>query len=389
MIVKSYTAPTVAAALKEIREELGGEAIVLRTRISSHGEAVPPGHRFEVTACVDEQLARSFRRKERISPAGKGNSSIGTPDRIGPDKPAKPAEHEVAPARIDLQKKTIGKFDKADEVVSANRLSKNGVPDLTSGYLSERLKPIYMSLIDSDVPAGLVDQLAAAITEYSSDTDNIEHVAYKMLRARLAASIATDVRIEYGSRIAFTGPSGAGKTSALGKVAALLCAQYRQKIKLVSVKHKELPTAGEIEAYGAHLDVSVETPEKISHAKKDDSIVLIDTPPISRDGTKLSELVEKTRALNPDVTFLIFSASMRTHDLVDAIKEYKSITPDYLIATHLDETWRWGNILAMTEYLNIPLAFITDSPGGTGHLMTPDPAVLARQLLKLEGGLYD
>ena len=54
MIIKSFTADSVAAALKEVRAELGGEAVVLKTR-----QLVNPGdsNRIEITACLDKPTA--------------------------------------------------------------------------------------------------------------------------------------------------------------------------------------------------------------------------------------------------------------------------------------------------------------------------------------------
>ena len=54
MIIKSFTAETMTAALKTVRQELGGDAVVLKSRQLSNGT---DANRVEVTACLDKPTA--------------------------------------------------------------------------------------------------------------------------------------------------------------------------------------------------------------------------------------------------------------------------------------------------------------------------------------------
>ncbi len=67
MRIKSYTAESVADALKRIRTELGGEAFVLKTRKLVN----PLGmERVEITACCDDP--------EAVKPNAKPDASTGS-----------------------------------------------------------------------------------------------------------------------------------------------------------------------------------------------------------------------------------------------------------------------------------------------------------------------
>ena len=68
MVIKSFSAPTVAAALKKIREELGGEAVVLKTKVCPGEETSLTGERFEVTACIDEQELSKYKSSRKNKP---------------------------------------------------------------------------------------------------------------------------------------------------------------------------------------------------------------------------------------------------------------------------------------------------------------------------------
>ncbi len=57
MIVKSFISDTVAGALKRARTELGGDAVILKTRRLEGVSPASAGGKVEVTACVDRPTA--------------------------------------------------------------------------------------------------------------------------------------------------------------------------------------------------------------------------------------------------------------------------------------------------------------------------------------------
>jgi flagellar biosynthesis GTPase FlhF len=145
----------------------------------------------------------------------------------------------------------------------------------------------------------------------------------------------------------------------------------------------------EVDAYGKMLNIPAELNDEPNVENSDDMIVLIDTPSIRTDGEYNDILLEKIETIKPDVVFLVFSARSRSADLVELIDTYNRFSPTYLIASHLDETDRWGGIMTMAEYLKTPVAFVTDTPGGLGQLSQPDPTILADCLLRMEVNEYD
>jgi hypothetical protein len=75
---------------------------------------------------------------------------------------------------------------------------------------------------------------------------------------------------------------------------------------------------------------------------------------------------------------------MRSADLIARIEAFRKFRPNLLIATHLDQTHRWGGMFAAAECLQVPIAFVTSTPGGIGRLMSPDPVQVARHLIRME-----
>jgi flagellar biosynthesis protein FlhF len=370
MIIKSYTAPTVSSALKKIREELGGDAVILRTR-ECHGEIDPAVH-IEVTACIDEKAARKPFLK------GMETSSVEGP----------PGQSRTGSTVSDRDAEKIpGNLQKLEQ--SLNYALASGRHATGIKGISQAAGKVFYNLLDSDVTVEIarrIIQQAEARTEHDED---LETAAYHILKDDLTRVIATDIPLESGMRIAFIGPGGGGKTAVMAKVAAQLCANLKQKIKLVTLDQWKPSAVPELNAYGRWLNIPARMIEPKTQEDRDDAMLLIDTPAIDPDPEKQDELRHKLEQLRPDLILLVFSVGSRTPDLVDNVVFYEPFAPNYLAASHLDIGDRWGGLLTMAEYLNCPLAFITDSPAGHGELKAPDPEIIARRLLKMEARSHE
>ena len=371
MIIKSFAAPTIAAALKVIREELGGDAVVLKTRVCSKDEAAVSGNKVEVTACIDEKAVKKRPGKKATSP-GSAHTKV------------RPTVPEAAFFAGDDDLHDLARIERTlNQMIGAHTS-----PELLTD-LDDRVKNVFRNLLQADVPAEIAHRLSRETAEILGGSMLAEEAACEILRAELEVITTQKVPIEPGTRVAFVGPSGSGKTSVMAKMAAQLCTRFRQKVKLLSLSNKELSAHGEAEDYADLSEMVADSEEAVEENIDSDSILLIDTPPICRDTARQAKLLERIKAVRPDVVVLVFSVCSRADDLMGLMDCYENFRPGFLVASHLDESDRWGGILAMAENLNLPVAFVTDSPGGEGTLKPPDPARIARNLLRLEDTVYD
>ena len=371
MVIKSFSAPTVAAALKKIREELGGDAVVLRTKVCSGKEVSLTGQRFEVTACIDEQELSKHRAFRNNKPFVKETSVMKIEKAVDP----KPENNKEIKDFAGLEK-TLNR------ILSAHRS-----PDLFTDLPTE-VKPVFLNLIDSDVPVEIAHRMARRTLDSADTGSNIEQAALTVVHDEIGRITSANISIEPGMKIAFVGPSGGGKTSVMGKAAAQLCTKYGRKIKLLSLDQMKIAAYEEIGAYADLLDLQAGFCRQLQDNRDNDSVCLIDTPAIGCTERRQKKLAEELMSVAPDIVFFVFSVCNRSHDLIDSINMFENFSPTCLVASHLDETNRWGGITAMAEYLNIPVSYVTDSPGGIGELRVPDAAAIARRLLKLEVSVH-
>jgi flagellar biosynthesis protein FlhF len=372
MIIKSYAATTVAEALKMIREELGGEAVILKTRVSpeNDGKGRP---QFEVTACIDEKLARRPRIKQA--------KTEKTSDKITSTPETDKKAASILEKQNNLNPETIEKS--LNNILNIHRY------DESASGLPESVMSIFYNLLDSDLAIEIARRIAKETAAGIKEHDDPEYAAFNILKDELGMLTSTSIRIEAGTKVAFIGPSGGGKTSVMAKTAAELCAKFKQKIKLVTLDQVKLSAVPEIDAYGHWLDLPAEMINEMNREDYDDAVLLIDTPALSRTSSRQDKLLSKLESIKPEIVFLVFSAACRTPDLIDIAVKCERFAPHFLIASHLDETDRWGGIMTMAEYLNVPVAFVTDSPGGEGGLKMPDSAILAKRMLKMEAWSHE
>ncbi|MCP4705759.1 MAG: hypothetical protein GY865_14260, partial [candidate division Zixibacteria bacterium] len=250
---------------------------------------------------------------------------------------------------------------------------------------SSELKMLRQNLLDSDIPENITQQLIADIEKQYSPDLAIRDIAENCLAGFLDQYMISDIDFKPGMKILFTGFSGSGKTSALAKLAAQLVSGLGLKVTLSSLDDMKVSAYEEMGSYADILNLPSAMFDELAKREKNDSLILIDTPPLPVDSTRRQELLEKIDKVNPDKTLLVFSARNRSCDLTDNVNIFKSVSPDYLIAGHLDETKRWGSIYSMVESMKIPLAFTTNSPGGIGELSRTDAPNIARMVLRNEG----
>jgi len=367
MIIKSYTAPTAAAALKKIREEMGGNAVVLNTRICDDEDSGLVEDRVEVTACIDESIA-DLRKLGKKSIKDKA-----------PSKDIKNYNSDDLSNSQDIESNDVSALSRIEKTLNHILNTHRTLEVLQK--IDERLQSVFLNLIDADIPVEIAHRICQDITDSINSETNIEQLTFDRLKSELEMVISDGIKIQPGIKIAFVGPSGAGKSSVMAKFAAQLMIQSGYKTRLVSLENMKTTIENNTDRDDDIFDFSAISSASTQDKPEDDTILLIDTPSISL-GSNKSDLPEKLNSVRPNILFFIFSACARSLDLIDSVNLYESFTPSYLIATHLDETDRWGGIFAMAEYLNTPVAFITDTPGASGQLMTPDPAIITGRLLK-------
>jgi flagellar biosynthesis protein FlhF len=365
MIIKTFNADSMAAGLKLVRSELGKDAVVLKSREIPGGSA---NGRVEITACTEKPLPTPATPVKTASTATRPSVKPFTPQQVTNRLQATTVVPSADPVAQKLEQIEA----------KLNRLA--AFPELMTG--NTKFEPLRSALRNVDVPSAVIDELLGSI-EPSHDLSNATAALRSILTEKLSNLISGAIELKPGDRVLFFGPAGAGKTSALGKLAAGLVFQQKQKVTLVSLDAMKVGASEEIQSYGDIIGSPVLTDDTASSTESD-TITLIDTSALPRQTDQLATLRNHLETLQPNYRFAVVSAVMRSDDIAEFAKTINEVAPTHVILTGLDLTDRWGGLFAACASTGKQLLYAANTPGGIGALMTPDTALFVKKLLTTE-----
>jgi len=329
--IRTFTAGCMPDALELVRTSLGNDAVLLQTRMWQHG-----GQRtVEVTAAIDA-------------------SAPGV------------SEHSV-----DIDRQAWGEItDELSRAQSCIRGLEDGDPE--ARWLDE---------------CDFAPDLAALLlVRCRGQADR---------RAAISADLVARVQITHGvlplpdqsRRIALIGPPGAGKTTALVKIAAQACSSGRSDLALVNLDSYRPGAEDYLAQVGETLRVPVlseRSPDVQKGLALVDGLILIDTDSRVYAADPGSASVRTTLArLKPDVTALVLPASWRTRDLSAMLGRYLVCRPTHLIFSGLDLTVRYGGILSLAATAGLPVASVLTTGRFDSGMRVFKPELLIQQMYSL------
>ena len=376
MIIKSFTAETAAAALKEVRREMGGDAIVLKTRQLA---ADRNGARVEVTACLEK--ASAYQSSEILSNRLDAETfSGGTKTLPAPDTDAEP----INAALIERSRKAPDIYGRLNNIErKLDRLFDTGQPAAKQGE-STVFDTIRDNLKDADLSDDLIASIIGAAAVHPSATTDPQMAVHELLVPRLAELMEPRLVFVPGDRIVFVGPAGAGKSTVMGKVAAQLTVQAKTKVTLTTLDNCKVAATDEVRRYAEVLNASLVDAFEFEPDTKviSDAVTLVDTPALPARQDSLEQLKEAIDAIKPTCCVAVFSSLMRTKDALAIAESMQTLMPTHLAVTMTDLTDRFGTAVSISDATGWKIAMIGDAPGGIGHIRQPDPDRTARLLLK-------
>ena len=378
MIIKSFIAENATAALKQVRLEMGGDAMVLKTRQVTTADG---GSRVEITACLEK--ASAFQTSEILAEHTPTEPSATRANpRWRPEETFAPSAgfgEPSATAPPNLQNRLDDLGHKLDRLIT---------DDLSA---ADRGLPIVMDTIrDNLKDADLTDDLIASVIGAASVhpdaiTDPVATVR-QILVERLAGLMEPNLTIELGDKVAFIGPAGGGKSTLLGKLAARLTVPEKKKVTMVTLDNCKMAATEEIRRYAEVLNTDFTDVSMLEETSESygDAVLLIDTPALPSNENDVARLADTIDRINPSVRVAVFSALMRSNDALTMADAMQPLKPTHLAVTMTDLTHRLGAVISVAEHTAWSIVMVGDAPSGIGCVRQPDPALTARLILKTE-----
>lgn len=173
--------------------------------------------------------------------------------------------------------------------------------------------------------------------------------------------------LEQGGVIALVGPTGAGKTTTIAKLAAAYADRHNPRdVALVTTDTVRVGGREQLHSYGRQLGIAVhEADSDVRLAQtlerlRDYKLVLIDTAGMGQRDRNLVGQLNWLRAAGQVHTLLVLPANSHFGDLDEVVRRFSGAQPHGVVLTKVDETGRLGSALSVIVDHQLPMAWITD-----------------------------
>ncbi|MBV6433723.1 MAG: Flagellar biosynthesis protein FlhF [Bryobacteraceae bacterium] len=355
MRLKSYFAASVEAAIEQARQELGDEAMLVDSRATSRTTR-------HLGAC--EVVFALEEPKAGTKTPGKGEMVACQPGPKPPD--ANRLLGDLSELRREMERMS-------EAVARSGALSAGA-----GGLLADaELARVYTSLLSEDVAPEVAQELLAGCSK-KPVRDDVGRIVATRLAGSLREQMERQLSIQpelgnagrisrnfAGKAVALVGPPGAGKTTALVKLAVQYGLRSRKPMQILSLDSYRIGAAGQLRHYAGILGVgfqTVESPGMLSQCLAENrhkEWIFIDTPGLSKsDADVIQELalvLDRHREID---VHLVLSAAVKFSDLRAAAERFEAMRPAKLLFAHMDETDTFGGVFSIAAQSKRPVSFL-------------------------------
>ncbi|HWQ43416.1 MAG TPA: flagellar biosynthesis protein FlhF [Desulfosporosinus sp.] len=368
MRVRRFVGDNVAETMGKVKRELGSEAVILQTREFREGGFLGlfGTMKVEITAAIEEKPVTAQKKSdlnyeyetdieevESSKTVHMPTSSL-RPRSDSIDDP-RALQVEIKSMRLMLEKmnKHMEGFGE-EKSVWPSRLQR------WADHLQDRgLSAILVKRFMSDVEKNLSSE------EWGDDLQ-----VYARIEASISQLCGQTDPIQPGTDkpriVALIGPTGVGKTTTIGKLAAGFSVVDKRKVALITADTYRVAAVEQLKTFGEIIGIPVEvvmTPTELLEALNlhtDKELIFIDTAGRSpHHDLHMSELRAFLNKAKPDLTMLVMSATTQLKDQLRVYQRFEDLST-HLIFTKLDETVSAGSLISLLEQTALPTAYLTN-----------------------------
>ena len=357
MSYQSFRGADLQEALSAVKATLGPNALIEGTRRVTNGRAGGLGQQYvEVTAAPPQGLKWPFASREARAP----------------ELPLRERPAMAPPAGETRSLRAKGKLG------SVLGLDSNEVErELTSlramlEELNQQRPPRERALTllhARGIEGNLARELANGAAKHAKKG---KAPLNDFLRARLAERISVSGSLMQSPRrtlIACMGPTGAGKTTTLAKLAARARLDLGRSVGVISLDTFRVGAVEQWQRYATLMGIPFQIASdrnsfRRAMAEMTADIVLVDTAGRSTPASSwvLPDCLQGMTEEMEKHALLVLPAWLRASDVARVSGLYEVPAPTEVVITKLDETVEAGGVLHAALPSNIPIAYICNGP---------------------------
>lgn len=384
MKIKRYIARDYKSAIRQAKEEMGRDAIILQTRQIKRSGMLGwfTAPQVEITVAMDDTL------------------QVQT-DRIRNQPVSLKAVAETLP-QTDENAVSVNERELIEEIKRMNDL----MGDMrTRLYEVENIKGLcdavqvfYGSLTENRVKREIAMQIAVSVESRLPRSNGIDSRWAKEVCLHTLREYVQDISPikldgkKKGTLVFIVGPTGVGKTTTIAKLAANMTFLDGKSTALITLDTYRISAAEQLRTFADIMGIPISVVFTVAEMReavmkyREKDIVFVDTAGRSPyNDEQMDELGQYVNIAQPDETILVMSVTTDSNDLIDIYHQFEDIGIDKLIFTKLDETSTYGQMLNAIYEIKKPIAYLTTGQNVPDDIEIPDSLSLARMFLGKEG----
>jgi flagellar biosynthesis protein FlhF len=380
--------------LDQVKKELGPDAVILNSRrVREKGLASFFKKRMlEVMVAYEPEKTPAARR---LKPAAAQNAQNAASVSAAPDAEAADGSRALAMAIADSAREQLVILDQRigaldgmmNDFVNKFSFVKR---EVTFDY-SPEVAELLGRLVDNQVREELAHRLARgteAVMKKEDGTSAVEVMEY--LIAEEFGAPETIQHKKFTSKVVLVmGPTGAGKTTSIAKLAASFSIEQRKKVGIINTDTYRIGAQEQMRTYADIMDIPVRmvynhTGILDALSEMDDrDIIFIDTAGKRPDDAQHKEdIANIVRLAQPEEVLLCIPASISFGAAKEVLDNYKFVDQLKLLITKIDETRYHGMILNISWYAQKPLSYVTTGQNVPDDIAPADVGEITRGLLR-------
>lgn len=390
MKVKRYIASTSREALRQVKEELGDDAVILSNRKTRHG--------VEIMALADSDMSNLVQTQTPQASAAYSPSIA----HYESDKELSMAASYSnllspinEPAETPKVSNDVISASFARDIIAEIQAMKNTLEDQLAtvawGNFTQR-KPEKMKLLRTLLDTGfspllsrrLIDKLTAGFDYEQSLKQAMSALAFNL------RTVASDEMIEKGGVYALIGPTGVGKTTTTAKLAARCVIRHgADKVALLTTDSYRIGGHEQLRIYGQLLGIPVRNIKDTEDLQltlselKNKHMVLIDTVGMSQRDQMVAEQIAMLSNCGADVKrMLVLSAASNGKTQDEVISAYQKNGIYGCIITKVDEAASLGVALDVVIRRKLPLHYVANGQKVPEDIHTANARYLLHRIFK-------
>ena len=369
MKIRKYIAPNIAEAMKQIRKELGTDAVILNSR-----EVLQGGF-----------LGFFKKKKIEVIVGLDPNPITNQPNQVKIEMPSTTQQESANNRKNSSGQDVLHEIQQVRKFVELQSRNQNA-----DSYPIE-YELLYQHLLNQEVKAQFAKNIINTMLDQHQDknlTNNqileeFKRIITKSLQKYSFNGITTGKKI-----IQFIGPTVVGKTTTLAKIASNLVLKEKKKVAFITMDTYRIAAVEQLKTYAQILHVPLEvayTAEDYKHAiNKFDSYdtILVDTAGRNfREEKYVKDLLNNLDANIEMDTFLVLSLTAKPKDILEIYDQFQHIPMKEVIFTKLDETRQFGSLLNICMEKEVGIAYMTNGQDVPNDILEGKPQRIAEWIV--------